>query len=215
MIIEEYNKRFPRRNEKYFEMLSNEEKEIYLKMYLNYSNLLYMYLIKKLDLDKFDNLLVTSKSNLKEVVELEKDFYQKLAKGYLKYLYIRNNLYIERLSDSEKEVLLNIDKQINYDNFIESTYQKVMFESVEEVFNLCYGPDSTSFLKPSNIILIGYRFQTLNKKEYDIYYDIREKELAYFEMMFQTLTKEKLNCPVYLQMYDNFSTDMEVVDGSL
>ena len=63
-----------------------------------------------------------------------------------------------------------------------------------------------------------FEFQIVGKNtntKYDIYYDIREKELAYFEMMFQTLTKEKLNCPVYLQMYDNFSTDMEVVDGSL
>ena len=73
--LEDYEARLPINNEKYFSKLSEKQKEQYLKLYEIYSRFLIEYLIKKLDLLKYDNIFKNSKNNFVEVPKEKMDLY--------------------------------------------------------------------------------------------------------------------------------------------
>ena len=89
---------------------SDEEMNNYIIVYNVYSNLLIQFLIKKYHLLDVDKELEKRKNLFPEVPDLEKDLYQHLAIGYLKYYYLRNNIYIERLNKEELNYLFSIYK---------------------------------------------------------------------------------------------------------
>ena len=171
ITISDYETRFPNSNQEYFNNLSNEAKQEYLNLYLLYYNLLYKYLIPKLNLIQYDNMLVNSNNIFYQVPLENMDLYQRLGSNYLKYFYLRNNLYIEKLTKEEleflKKKLLNNNNELDQETitFIENTYQKVMLEDINNVTNINYGPDSYDFYKPSNNIIIGVRFDNYYKEE--------------------------------------------------
>ena len=148
--IQLYETRNPNSNFKFFDNLSDIGKEQYLKLYLKYSDLLYKYMIKKLELQRFDNLLLNSPCKFKKIKENDMDLYQKLGSKHLKYFYIRNNLYIERLSNEELNDLINLTMDdLDSHDFIEKTYFKVLLEDPDPNSKLItiYGPDNKEFIK--------------------------------------------------------------------
>ena len=114
ITISEYNNRFPKLNEKYFDSLSDDEKRVYLNRTEVYHNALLDMLIKTLNLEKIENSLDNSSNEFKPVDDEQKDMYQNLANDKLKYIYLRNNLYIERLSESQLQVLDNNENEKIY-----------------------------------------------------------------------------------------------------
>ena len=71
----------------------------YLQEYSLYIYLLLQYLLKTTDIKKYDDLLANDKHNFIPLKQEEMDIYQKLCSSIFKYFYIRNNIYIERLSE--------------------------------------------------------------------------------------------------------------------
>ena len=170
ITILDYETRFPSFNQEYFNNLNNESKQEYLKLYLLYYNLLYKYLIPKLNLKHYDNMLLNSDNIFYQVPLENMDLYQRIGSNYLKYFYLRNNIYIERLSKEEldflKKKLLSNNNELDNETttFIKNTYQKVILEDANDVKNINYGPDSCDFYKPSNNIIIGVRFDNYYKE---------------------------------------------------
>ena len=218
---EMFETRMPNGNQDYYNKLSDEQKEKYLKLYEYYSNMLYHYMLKKLDLKKYDDMILESENNFMPVEIDNMDLYQYLGSNYLKIFYIRNNLYIERLSEDEKKFLemkANLDPN-GYDErvelFIEKTYSRVCVENVDldSKVSINYGPDAYSFFKPDNALIIGYRFNdyyqdenTTNEKWVE---DNNKRlfELELTEMGLNKLYKGKLQIPIYLQKYNDFSVE--------
>ena len=93
---------------------SNEGMQEYLNLYNIYNNLLIQFLMKEYSLINVDNELAKRKDEFKEVSYEDKDMYQKSSTGYLKYFYLRNNIYIERLSVEERDFLNKIYFMIFY-----------------------------------------------------------------------------------------------------
>jgi len=218
---EMFETRMPNGNEEYFNNLSDEEKEKYLKLYECYSNLFNQYIINKLDLHKCDDMIGRSKNDFKVVDKDKMDLYQYLSSKYLKYFYIRNNLYIERLTSDELKFLemkMNIDPD-GYDerceNFIEKTYDKVCVENTDlkSQVNINYGPDAYSFFKPDNALIIGYRFDDYYKdyntsdSEWVEKNNDRLFELELTEMGLNIVCKDKLKIPVCFLKYNDFSVN--------
>ena len=207
--IQLYETRNPNSNFKFFDNLSDIGKEQYLKLYLKYSDLLYKYMIKKLELQRFDNLLLNSPCKFKKIKENDMDLYQKLGSKHLKYFYIRNNLYIERLSNEELNDLINLTMDdLDSHDFIEKTYFKVLLEDPDPNSKLItiYGPDNKEFIKPSNVIVIGYSYVKFDKDENNIdewikLNDKRLLELDFLNIAFNKLTKDKLKTNIILQKY--------------
>ena len=203
--IQDFETRSPKSNQAFFDNLKEEAKENYLLLYLTYSNLLYCYLLNKLKLKEFDNMLVNGRNHFQEVSIDNMDFYQYLAKDYLKYFYIRNNLYIERLNENELNFLKkkNFDNNLDLDeetiNFISKTYPKVIKENNDsKSVNINYGPDNFQFYKPSDALIIGVRFDDYYKEpgetseEWDSKYNDKLYELDVVKFCLST------NCYVFL-----------------
>jgi len=212
-----YELRLPNSNRNYFDKLSNEEKTKYLELYVKYSKCLYQYLIKKLDLKKYDDMILNSGNKFKKVDVEYMDLYQYLAKDYLNFFYLRNNLYIERLSEEEKNYLNTIDVyDENVEKFIENTYIKVCLELPNEKVNVCYGADSLVYYKPSDCILLGYRFDNYYKdenttdQEWVSENQKRLFELELIEMGLSKKYKDLLKAPIYFQIYDDYSVMCDV-----
>lgn len=166
ITVEEFKTRTPISNKDYFESLSSQEQENYIELYNVYSALLTSHFIEKYKLDEYDNVLVNSPFSFPKVKEEDMDIYQYLASSNLSFIYLRNNLYIERLSQEEKNQLVWLaqEDELEYtpevEALIETTFRKVIAENPtdEENLNVFYGPMSGDFLAPDNAIIIGIRY---------------------------------------------------------
>ena len=202
------------------EKMSKQEKENYLLKYFSYRKLFTEYMIKKLDLKKYDDELAESKLNFKPNSEKDMDIYQYFSSEELKYFYIRNNIYIERLNEEETKFLTNkIDDNCELDleteKFIEDTYEKVIFEDVLGNGELCeinYGPDGISFMAGNDAIVVGVRYEEFNTNGLN---DKEWSELHYNQLLFLGKTIDKINVsvldmfkvPVNIIKYNEFSVE--------
>ena len=188
----------------------------YLNLYNVYNNLLIQFLMNEYSLINVDNEMSKRKNEFVEVEEEEKDMYQKSSTGYLKYLYLRNNIYIERLSEQERGFLYKVYLSGNFDlnnekiEFIKNTYLKVILEnpnSKNEYTN--YGPDNSRFLKPANAIIIGVRYDEYEHlKDNDDALDNYGKSLFNLQILTNFLEykiKKEKNIPFAVIKYDEHS----------
>lgn len=157
--------KIPYNNKKYFDSLLPESREKYLKLYSLYNSLLIQYLIKKYNLKLYDQMIQESNRDFKKVDIKDMDIYQYTSSKYLDYLYIRNNIYIERLSNEELLYLDTLKETLNSngEQFIENTYKKVIFNDGYTM----YGPDNSKFLKKSNSIILGLRCKGIELENND------------------------------------------------
>lgn len=163
-----FDTKIPYMNRSYFYSLDKSNQDNYLKLYEIYSNLLVQYFIKHYELKKYDDMLFGNSRKFEKVKEEDMDLYQYLSSEYLNYIYLRNNIYIERLSNEEMLFLSKItDYTLNEENekFIENTYSKLIVESDLENSNSMFGPDNSRFIKKSDSVVFGIRYNRFNLKE--------------------------------------------------
>lgn len=137
-------------NEKYFELLNK------------YKSFFEDYLKEKLPLLQIDNNMKESELAFKPIEETNMDFYQITSSMGLKYVYLRNNLYIEKLNSADIEFL---DSKEEYNDetreFISRTFKDVInpYDDSKVIF---YGPENGQFLCNSNDVVLGIRYDEFN-----------------------------------------------------
>ena len=144
---------------------NNSYNDKYYRLYRNYRMLLDKYLVNKLSLDTYDNRIASSNLKFIPVKEEDMDFYEYISSMNLKYIYLRNKIYVEKLSPKDIDALLNISfKTLNNPtkeifDIIENTYISVIDGNSEEDITALsrYGPDNDYYWFPSNEIVIGIR----------------------------------------------------------
>ncbi len=153
--------------------LSDTEVQNHLNLSTLYRFLLNVH-IKQLGLGKYEDAIKNSGLNFIPIEDAEQDFYQYYSNANLDYYYIRNNLYIHRLSEAEKEYLQNKLNKQDYSlneqdiNFISRTLSKVIKEvhkNVTEPFRTNFGPVSSNFFALNNALVIGFRYDMFNENE--------------------------------------------------
>ena len=209
----------------YFLSLNDNQKDNYISLYQLYSNLLYQYLIDKLKLNIYDKMIMDARNHFEPVSVDNMDFYQYLAKDYLKYFYIRNNLHIERLNIEElaflKHKYESKNNLLDQDTikFIRKTYPKVIAERVYgDNVKVNYGPDNYPFYQESNALIIGVRFNEYyledgeTEEEWNRKYDNREFEL---DNIIFCLKKEleKFEVKGSVVRYNDFSVNKLETEG--
>ena len=209
---EMFSSKLPYTNIEYFNSLNENDKNNYLKLYSLYNELLYCFLIKKLELKKYDDMISNSFVGFTKVEEKDMDIYQYLSSNYLRFLYIRNNIYIERLTSEEINKLLSFFNNYNSEealDFINNTYKKVMFES--NGGTTMYGPDNLRFIKPSNSIMIGIRhnaFYIRENEDENIWENKYEEKERYLDLFIPELERQLNNKglgKVFVIEYNDFS----------
>ncbi len=97
--------------------------EKYLYMQALYRANLETYLMDTLDLQELDNTLANDEIHYFPIEEAEKDVYARYSTMNLRYIYLRNNLCIERL---EKEDLDTIEKALKEGNEVVTEEMKAL-----------------------------------------------------------------------------------------
>ncbi len=206
-------------NQKIIDSMTRDEQRNYLLKYNMYRGLFTKYILEKINLRDYDEQVKNSGLKFEITKEEDMDIYQYFSSDELKYFYIRNNIYIEKLNEKEEKYLqekIN-DKNCELDDdtkkFIENTYKKVIFEDVlknGEVYIMTYGPDSRTYMAPNNALVIGIRYdefadQGLNDEEWD---ELHDKQIIYLGKLFTNMysqLKECLNIPISIIKYNEYS----------
>lgn len=177
---------FPPTNIRYFRRMESEKRREYLDDVSAYFDLFLQYLIHNTSLKKYDDALRTFKGclfPLESVSERDQDIYQYLCNHRLSYFYIRNNVYIERLDDQERERLHSLKNSCTYndqiDSFIGRTFRIVTPEKTDETANNLqtnFGPAIQDYFAPARSLVVGGRIY-----EYVDSLDTPEKVNAYYQ----------------------------------
>lgn len=208
-----------------FDEINREEiKHFYLEKntdtekYILYRKLFTEYIIDKLNLKKYDDELKNSELNFIPIQEEKMDIYQYFSSDILKYFYIRNNLYIEKL---DKDAIDFIEQRIKAQEYnldkiardiIERTYRNVLFKDKIDGFKtfVFYGPDSMSFSADSEAVVIGVRYDEfnlngMNDDDWDNNFVEQQKLLFKMLTILKYEFEEILNNPVAIIKYNEYS----------
>lgn len=216
---EELKTIYPNRGVNALINMSDKDKQGFLLKYDLYRKLFSEFIILRLNLKEYDIEVSNSKLKFKINSESDMDFYQYYSSEELHYFYIRNNIYIDKLSEIENNFLQEKINSNNYnfdeesENFIESTYTKVIFEDVLNNGENCittYGPDSNSFMAPNNAVVIGFRYDEFNLNELDDkeWNELHNKQLMYLKELNDRMSVDMdnvLQVPVAILRYNEFS----------
>ena len=125
--------------------------------------------MNKLPLKDMDDEIINSGLSFIPVEKEKMDFYQKFSAMKLKYLYLRNNLYVYKLSNGEIDTLVSLSNNqlakpsAKLMELIEDTYRMVIDakpygDDVSDVYMKCYGIDDNDYWLKSDELVIGLRY---------------------------------------------------------
>lgn len=136
----------------------DDDNNEYFKLLNNYKKLFESYLKEKLPLQLIDENIKKSELKFIPMKEDNMDFYQISSTMGLDYIYLRNNLYIEKLSKEDLELLSTLQ---TYDDgakeFIKRTYLTVI-NPYDEKRLVFYGPENSKHLCDSTDVVLGIRY---------------------------------------------------------
>ena len=192
-------------------LIVNNDKSKYNNLVKIYKYLLEYYISTRIDFLKYEELI----KNSGLYIGINKKY--KVLNEYLDldYIFLINNLFVEKLSPDDIDRLMTkfkkdkisselVDviertyKDIIYDNYINDKYQNI-------ICKVCYGPVVPFNMVNNNslVIKIYYGKNTINL-DGDEFINLHEQQLAFFEeLRLQIINevKEKLdiNCEVLLE----------------
>ncbi|MBQ1550514.1 MAG: hypothetical protein IIZ67_00290 [Bacilli bacterium] len=156
LTLEKFEKRSPKLNNEYYDKLTPKQINNYINLCNKYYSFFIKYLNEIIDLDRIEKIIDKVNTILKPVEENKKDLYQSISP--YKYIYIRNNIYIERLTQDELNILTNNNEyNETTKELIINTYPKIINPYIDKDIEMLYGPDSSKFLTSSKNIVLGIR----------------------------------------------------------
>ena len=170
-------------------------------LYKNYKILLEKYLLKKIPLKEYDDSMRDSGLLIIPVQKEDMCYYQLLSTFDLKYIYLRSDLHVDKLSFEDIELLVNltVDELSNPSDktfeLIDRTYKNVIDskKNADDVIVMnCYGPDREEFWFPSNELIFVIRYDEFadnglgEEDEWDENYN---KQLMFIGEMMNSLNK--------------------------
>ena len=138
----------------------DDEENLYFKLLNKYKKLFEEYLKEKLPLELIDDNMKKSDLKFVPIKKEDMDFYQITSTMNLDYIYLRNNLYIEKLSKEDLDFLSKKDSlDEESKEFIKRTYQIVInpYENDEKRI-IFYGPENEKHLCDSTDVVLGIRY---------------------------------------------------------
>lgn len=175
----------------------------FLELQISYKQSFEKILKGIVDFADFDNWIKSNINDLPIVNDKEANFYRKFSTLGSDYVYLRNNIHIEKLDFKElDELRSNVNK-----DFLLRTYKKVLFEDGDYTF---FGPATDMDLVASKSLVFEFAFDakecaTLDKSNFFNHY--KENILEFIAKPIA----DALNCDVSLHRYsaipELFSTE--------
>ena len=124
-----------------------------------YRVIFFRYLYQKLKLEEIEKKLVDNNigfvTSESQMCDEEKTCYK-----YSKYFYLLNDIKVSKLNNTEKHFLelIHDDTSLNerIENFLESTYQNILFDNIIGK-DKYYGPPIDTYMAKTNQIVIGFK----------------------------------------------------------
>ena len=213
----------PRRND-YFGRLTKEEKKKYINLMVLYYDLLIKYIDKKTNIVDVDNKFKNSTLNYVSVEEENMDIYQYISSDSLKYLYIRNNIYIESLNNAEVNFLNkvlenNAEYNDEIDNFINNTYKKVITEPGDKNYEVlfCENGISRNYMVQNGTLVIGFRYDTfnlngMNDNEWNSNHNEKISEIFSITEVYSFMLNASLGIPCKILEYNDFNVKKKSIE---
>jgi hypothetical protein len=187
----------------------NEEK--YNLLVRNYKYLLEYYINSRIDLSNYDNMIKNSD------LSIGTNSKYKSINEYLNldYIFLINNLFVEKLSNEDINEILNKFNKDNISNelitIIERTYKDVILDNYREdgytdkIYKVCYGSIVPRNMVNNNSLVFKLIYgKNLIDVEGDQFIGLHKKQLMFLEDVINKLKEEvsnKLNidCEVLLE----------------
>ena len=190
--------------------------EKYNTIYKKYKLLLDSFLNSKLNIKSFDEELQKSNLDFRKIDSEEKDFYQSNSSLDSSFVYLRNNLYLDKLSNEDLDKVYSLNeediKSLNDElvNFMLKTYKDVICGG--EGF-ISYGPNSEDYWKPSNSIVFGFRYNEYPEDVDDeVFDDYNYSQIQFLSSFLDNKSKEYssiLGEKVEFIWYNEFTVDRD------
>ncbi len=173
--------------------LFNINQDEFLNLQIDYKQAFEKILQEEVDFCIFDNWINKINTNLPVVNDKEFNFYRRYSDLGSDYIYLRNNIHIERLSFDE----LNRLKSGITRDFLLKTYKKVLFEDGDYTY---FGNATDMNLIPSKSLVFEFAFdgkECKNLEEYNFYKHYKDQIFKFVAKPIET----KLNCAVSIHRY--------------
>ena len=129
--LENYEKQFPFiLNQKLMQekgLWIEKPSRRYFNLTNKYKRLLECSLIKCLPLEQIDSNMEKSDLGFVPVETPAMDFYQATSGMGLNYIYLRNNIYIEKLSEKDLVLLESLNSEEDEEQFVKRTLKDVIY----------------------------------------------------------------------------------------
>ncbi len=193
--------------------------EEYIYLYNQYRKLFSMYFMNKIELKKYDDDITNSEYKFLKLKKQNMDIYQYFTDEDLNFFYFRNNIYIDNLSDDEKERLKSFDfNNLVLDDavstFVENTYKKVISENLldqKDAYIYFYSPmPNGAYMVRNNTFIIGFNYDDLNlngmnTKDWHENYKHQHLFLQGFVEKMKAEISTKLDMPIEIIGYNRFN----------
>lgn len=160
-----------------------------------------------------DNYINQNCNNLPVIDDADYNFYKKFSTLGSKYIYLRNNIHIERLDAKDLEYLCkNFAQKTNLDaNFIINTYKKVLFENGQFTF---FGNAYDGNLVKCESIIFEFAFDSKKCKT------VEQVTFAHYNLnnilnLFKNIIISKMNVDVSIHLYDGIPDEYKSTDSSI
>lgn len=181
--------------------------ELYSILQIQYRNGFIKYLSKYINFDEINDM-INELDNIPVVNDMHYNFYHMNSLLDNKYLYLRNNIHIEKLSDDDLNLLDNIDfLDTVSDDYFKRTYESVLFEDGENISYEEY-PNETN-IKKSKSIVFEFAYDQKKCESIEQLKNIRKLIDMIFRKIQVALEKENINCDflVYNAIPEIFSLE--------
>lgn len=194
--------------------LCNDNGEFIEKYYIlqkAYQYYLEQYLDMVLGIRKFDQLFATSPLVFTPVKDEAKDIYQ--LNSSFQYYYVRNTLYVEKLTKTDIDFILseftrgNKDLSKEMQLFIQRTFGMVISSDFFYLNTLTnYGPTTSRFMAPADGLVLGFRYDLFADGDKEGWLDRNFDRTQFLNKVLEQQENEyqdKLLMPISIIMYDD------------
>ena len=113
-------------------LIINDDSKIYTSVQKLYIKCFEQILLSKVDLKKYEERIENSKCNIGPVKVKNKTYYHNLSSMNLKFIYIRNFFYVEKLNENDLSIMIQKVNNNNYEvdnalmDIVNRTYKDVL-----------------------------------------------------------------------------------------
>ncbi len=182
----------------------------YIELQNKYKKLFEQYILQKINLKKYDDLILNSNLDFGISIPNTQQLFTELENFLeLKYIYIINNFFIEKLDNNALELLIKSPYNLNEQTYslIEGTYKEIIKDNFNNEYSdkkyyVCYGYNIKSNYA-YNDALVFHIIYSRNTKEYsdeEFIQNIKDKRMFLNKLKEYIVeeVKQQLNIPCHI-----------------